>query len=67
VISPSPEQLQAFLGFAAQVHALRRPGWTVPPFEELAAIAWRHLLAGGPHLGLTAAEAASSRAPRTTE
>ena len=68
VISPSPEQLQAFLGFAAQVHALRRPGWAVPPFEELAAIAWRHLLAGGGLApNLTAAEAASSRAPRTTE
>lgn len=41
VVSPSPEQLRAFMAFAAE----RRSGggWTIPSFDELAAIAYRHL------------------------
>ncbi|HXU61319.1 MAG TPA: dual specificity protein phosphatase [Polyangia bacterium] len=41
VISPSPDQLRALMAFAAE----RRAGetWTVPSFDELAAIAYRHL------------------------
>jgi protein-tyrosine phosphatase len=41
VVSPSPEQLRALLGFAAERRAGRR--WSLPTFEELAAIAYRHL------------------------
>ena len=41
VISPSPEQLRALMAFAAE----RRAGetWTVPSFDELAAIAYWYL------------------------
>jgi predicted protein tyrosine phosphatase len=46
-ISPSPEQLQAFLAFSAVIRAGRGATWKVPAFEEVAAIAWRHLLGGG--------------------
>jgi protein-tyrosine phosphatase len=41
LVAPSPDQLQAFLAFAAE-HAAGKP-WTMPSFDELAAIAYRHL------------------------
>jgi predicted protein tyrosine phosphatase len=41
VVSPSPEQLQAFMAFATTRSAGQ--AWTVPSFEELASIAYRHL------------------------
>jgi protein-tyrosine phosphatase len=40
-VSPSPDQLRAMMAFAQERAAGR--SWTVPPFEELAAIAYRHL------------------------
>jgi predicted protein tyrosine phosphatase len=43
VVSPSPEQLEAFRAFAEAVRAERGAAWTVPGFEELAAVAYRHL------------------------
>jgi hypothetical protein len=42
VVSPSPEQLGAFLSFAGQRRRATAP-WVVPSFESLAAIAYRHL------------------------
>ncbi len=41
VISPSPDQLRALLAFAARRHAGET--WTLPTFDELATIAYRHL------------------------
>jgi predicted protein tyrosine phosphatase len=46
-ISPSPEQLEAFLAFSAAIRANQGATWEVPAFEEVAAIAWQHLLGGG--------------------
>jgi len=49
VVSPSPGQLRAMMAFAEERAARRkvgendREGWTVPSFDELAAIAYRHL------------------------
>ncbi len=42
VVSPSPDQLRAFIGFAGRRRRLTSP-WAVPSFEALAAIAYRHL------------------------
>ena len=42
VVSPSPEQLGAFIAFAGQRRRATAP-WVVPSFEALAAIAYRHL------------------------
>ncbi len=41
VVSPSPDQLRALMAFAEERTA--RSSWTVPSFDELAAIAYRHL------------------------
>ncbi len=41
VVAPSPDQLRAFIAFASERRA--GGGWTVPGFDELAAIAYRHL------------------------
>jgi protein-tyrosine phosphatase len=41
VVSPSPDQLRAFLAFAEERAAGK--AWTMPSFDELAAIAYRHL------------------------
>ena len=41
VISPSPDQLRALIAFASEHRACET--WTVPTFDELAAIAYRHL------------------------
>ncbi|MFY3745791.1 protein-tyrosine phosphatase family protein [Anaeromyxobacter sp. Red801] len=43
VISPSPEQLEAFVAFAAHVRGEAGAAWPVPTLEALGAIAWRHL------------------------
>ncbi len=43
VVSPSPQQLQAFLAFAAYLKAERGDAWHVPALREVAAIAWSHL------------------------
>jgi protein-tyrosine phosphatase len=42
VVSPSPEQLAAFILFARQ-RRQAAAAWVVPTFEDLAAIAYRHL------------------------
>jgi protein-tyrosine phosphatase len=42
VVSPSPEQLGAFISFAGQRRRATAT-WVVPSFEALAAIAYRHL------------------------
>jgi protein-tyrosine phosphatase len=57
VVSPSPEQLQAFLEFAAEVKAERGAPWAVPALREVGRIAWRHLFEGAD------ATAASTRGP----
>ncbi len=46
VVSPSPDQLQAFLAFAAEVKAARGAPWDVPALREVGKIAWRHLFEG---------------------
>jgi protein-tyrosine phosphatase len=43
VISPSPEQLQAFAAFAERVKVAQRAAWAVPTVQALGNIAWRHL------------------------
>jgi protein-tyrosine phosphatase len=43
VISPSPEQLEAFATFAGEWRGAHAASWPVPDFEALAAIAYRHL------------------------
>jgi predicted protein tyrosine phosphatase len=45
VISPAPEQLEAFAAFAASVRDARGAAWAVPDFEAMADIAYRHLRA----------------------
>ncbi len=60
VISPAPEQLEAFAAFAAGWKAERGAAWPVPAFAEMAEIAYRHLRAAGEPTR-EAAHAASSR------
>jgi protein-tyrosine phosphatase len=43
VVSPSPDQLRAFIEFARQRRAATGAAWQVPSFDALAAIAYRHL------------------------
>lgn len=43
VVSPSPEQLEAFLSFAGAFRAESGARWEVPTLEAVAQIAWRHL------------------------
>jgi len=62
VISPSPEQLEAFIAFSARVRAERNAPWPVPTLEELGVIAWRHLREQGEELDREEARAASTRA-----
>lgn len=47
-VSPSPEQLQAFLQFAAECRAREGRCWELPRFEALCAIAYRHLVPSQP-------------------
>jgi protein-tyrosine phosphatase len=42
IVSPSPDQLRAFIGFVGRRRRLATP-WIVPSFDALAAIAYRHL------------------------
>jgi hypothetical protein len=42
-VSPSPEQLEAFMGWAEAWRARHGLAWSVPGFEALARIAYRHL------------------------
>ncbi|CAM4321989.1 dual specificity protein phosphatase family protein [Corallococcus sp. ZKHCc1 1396] len=44
-VSPSPEQLGAFIAYTEAVHARQPVSWDVPAFDALAAIAYRHLRA----------------------
>lgn len=46
VVSPSPEQLQAFVRYCREVRA--GAAWAPPTVEALGAIAWRHLRPAGP-------------------
>ena len=43
VVSPSPEQLTAFVTFAQTIHRARGPSWSIPSLDELSRIAYRHL------------------------
>jgi predicted protein tyrosine phosphatase len=60
IISPSPEQLEAFRLFAAGVKAERGSSWEVPTLRALGEIAWRHLFGDG-DLSDEEAAAASTR------
>lgn len=64
VVSPSPEQLEALVAFAAWVKADRGAAWALPSVEDLGAIAWRHLRADRAEAPVDREEAraASSRA-----
>jgi protein-tyrosine phosphatase len=42
-VSPSPEQLEAFLGWAEQWRARHGLSWSLPAFNVLADIAYSHL------------------------
>ncbi|ATB46165.1 protein phosphatase [Corallococcus macrosporus DSM 14697] len=42
-VSPSPEQLSAFIAYTQALRASREVPWDVPGFDALAAIAYRHL------------------------
>lgn len=46
-VSPSPEQLDAFLAFAREWRAEHRLPWELPTLDAVGEIAWRHLRAGG--------------------
>ena len=46
VVSPSPEQLEAFITFCARLRDTGDVPWSVPDFYELAEIAYRHLRDG---------------------
>ena len=48
VVSPSPEQLEAFRAFCADWRAAHAPAWQVPSAEELAWIAYSHLREASP-------------------
>ncbi len=59
VVSPSPEQLEAFIAFCREQRAASGAAWSVPTFDELAEVAYRHLRGD---LSRDAARAASTRA-----
>lgn len=44
-VSPSPQQLEAFIAYAEALRAERRVDWAVPSFDALAAIAYSHVRA----------------------
>lgn len=58
VVSPSPEQLEAFIAFCEWHRDGVDAAWAVPTFDELAEIAYRHLRADASR---EEARAASSR------
>jgi protein-tyrosine phosphatase len=43
VVSPSPDQIQAFIAFSSELKARRGAPWPVPTLKEVGRIAWRHL------------------------
>jgi predicted protein tyrosine phosphatase len=43
VVSPSPEQLAAFVAFAQTIQQARGAEWLVPSLDDLSRIAYRHL------------------------
>ncbi len=43
VVSPSPDQLQAFIAWCGEVKAERGAPWEVPALKDVGRIAWRHL------------------------
>jgi predicted protein tyrosine phosphatase len=61
VVSPSPEQLEALAVFSTRVRAETGAEWPVPTFDELGAIAWRHLRGEQREAGAEALAAASTR------
>jgi predicted protein tyrosine phosphatase len=61
MISPSPDQLEAFRRFAAELQAERGAAWEVPSLRALAEIAWRHLWGGDDAPSDDEARAASTR------
>jgi protein-tyrosine phosphatase len=46
IVSPSPEQLTAFIGFVQSTRQARGASWSVPSLDDLSRIAYRHLAAG---------------------
>jgi len=60
-ISPSPEQLCAFVEYCRGLRAERGLNWPVPSLERLGAIAWRHRLRDRAFPDGAAARAASTR------
>jgi protein-tyrosine phosphatase len=62
VVSPSPEQLKAFLRFAMGIKAERGAPWEVPTLRQICRIAWRHLFRDGDEVSADDARAASTRA-----
>jgi predicted protein tyrosine phosphatase len=62
VVSPSPEQLEALITFAARIRAERGAAWPVPTIEELGLVAWRHLREEASALDLEAVRLTSTRA-----
>ncbi|MGC3998307.1 MAG: dual specificity protein phosphatase [Anaeromyxobacter sp.] len=62
VVSPSPEQLEAFMAFSGRLRAERGATWPVPTLEELGAIAWRHLRDGEGVVDLETAAAGATQA-----
>jgi hypothetical protein len=60
-VSPSPEQLDAFLAFAQGWREEHRARWEVPPFDAVAEIAWRHLRDPGEEVSREEARASATR------
>jgi hypothetical protein len=60
-VSPSPEQLDAFLAFARSWREEHRAPWEVPPFDAVATIAWRHLHEPGEEVTREEARASATR------
>ena len=60
-ISPSPEQLSAFVGYCRDLRGERGAAWSLPAVERLGAIAWRHLVRDRAGPDEAAARAASTR------
>jgi protein-tyrosine phosphatase len=46
VVSPSPEQLEAFVVFAQGIRQTRGAGWSLPSLDDLSRIAYRRLTGG---------------------
>ncbi|HYG70041.1 MAG TPA: dual specificity protein phosphatase family protein [Anaeromyxobacteraceae bacterium] len=63
-VSPSPEQLEAFVAFAQRWRAEHGLPWEVPSVEVLGAVAWRHLRPDG-EVSRESARASATRSPRT--